>query len=119
MEEANSLIKVNTVIPGGEGLVRLAEQNLRDAGFTTEPSAAAQAVAVSLAFCQQYEMSLVVELNKRVAQEAEATGQEFTSVLFDAANKTIYAPVMKAIDQAHKQAAKYVKQLREFQEANQ
>ena len=114
MAEANSLIHVETTIAGGEGLVTLAEQNLRDLGFTVAPSAAAQAVAISLAFCQQYEISLIMELNSRIASEAEATGQSFSSMLFDAANKTIYAPAMKAIDTAHKQAASYTKQLKSF-----
>ena len=114
MEETNSLIHVEATISGGEGLVKLAEQNLRDLGFSAAPCAAAQAVAVSLAFCQQYEMSLMMELNNRIAAEAEATGQSFSSMLFDAANKTIYAPAMKAIDTAHKQAASYRKQLKEF-----
>ena len=110
------LIKVEKVLQGGDGLAKLAEQNLVELGFSAPIPAAAQAVAVSLAFCQQRELVLMMELNRRVAAEAEATGQSFAEMLFDASNRAIYAPVMKDIDRAHKQSKDYRRQLREYLE---
>lgn len=115
MGETN-LIKVENVLTGGDGLAKLAEQNLVELGFQAPVVAAAQAVAVSLAFCQQRELVLMMELNRRVAAEAEATGQAFAEMLFDASNRSIYAPVMKDIDRAHRQGKEYRKQLQEYLE---